>query len=71
VVHEAAPELTDAEQSVDPPAVKVTVPVAPDGSPDAVSVTVLPWLVLAGLAEAVREVDAWLTVKLVVACELA
>jgi hypothetical protein len=69
VVHAAAPELTEPEQSVDPPALKVTVPVAPDGSPDAESPTVLPKLVLDGLVDAVKDVVAWMMVKLVVASE--
>jgi hypothetical protein len=42
VVHDAAPELTVPVQSVVDPEVKATVPVAGEGSPDAVSVTVLP-----------------------------
>jgi hypothetical protein len=54
-------------QSVPPPEVKVTVPVAAFASPAALRVMEFPCVVLVGLAEAVMEVVALTTVKLVVA----
>jgi hypothetical protein len=55
--------------SVAPSEVKVTLPVAPDARPDAERPTVPPELVLDGAAEAVIEVVARPTVKLVRAAE--
>jgi hypothetical protein len=71
VEQEAAPPLTVAgPQRVEPPVIaKVTVPVAVKGRPLTDSVTVLPYEVLDGLADAVKEVDALVMVKLVVAVE--
>jgi hypothetical protein len=42
VEHDAWPEATDAEQSVSPAEVKVTLPVAAEGRPEAERATVLP-----------------------------
>jgi hypothetical protein len=71
MTQEAAPALTDAEQSVVPPdaRVKITVPVAAVGRLAADSVTVLPYAALAGLAEAVTAVAALVMVKAVVAVD--
>jgi hypothetical protein len=66
VEHDAEPDATVAVHSVVPPAVKMTVPVAADGSAVAMRVTELPWVVLVGLAEAVKDDGASVTVKLVV-----
>ena len=43
VEQEAEPELTVAVHHVVPPVAKVTVPLALEASPDAASVTWLPW----------------------------
>jgi hypothetical protein len=71
VEQEAAPALTVPEQSVVPPVVtaKVTVPVASEERPDAERVTVLPYVVLAGLALAVKDGAAFVMEKLVDAVE--
>jgi len=49
---------TVAVHSVEPPAAKVTEPVAADGRPAVESCTVLPYEVDVGFAEAVNDVGA-------------
>jgi hypothetical protein len=51
-------------QSVDPPEVKVTVPVAPAGSPATETVSLVPYGMLAGAAASVIDVLALVMVKL-------
>ena len=53
-----------ATQSVDPPDVKVTVPVAPAANPDTESVSLVPYGTLAGAAASVSVGVALVTVKL-------
>ncbi len=53
-----------ATQSVDPPDLYVTVPVAPAGKPDTESVSLVPNGMLAGAADSVIDVLASVTVKL-------
>ena len=53
-----------ATQSVEPPDLKVTVPVAPAGRPDTETVSLVPKGMLAGAAVSVIEVLALVTVKL-------
>lgn len=53
-----------ATQSVDPPDVKVTVPVAPPGSPDTERVSAVPNGTLDGAADSVIVVLAKVTLKL-------
>ena len=48
-----------AVQRVEPPAVKVTVPVAAPGRPLSASVELAPYATLAGVALAVNEVEAF------------
>jgi hypothetical protein len=71
--HDAPPETTDAVHSVLPSdvSVKLTLPPASDGSPEAERVGVVPlaYLTLDGLAEALIEVDALVTEKLAVAVD--
>jgi hypothetical protein len=52
-----------ATQRVDPPEVNVTVPVAPPGSPDTDSVSLVPYGTLAGAADSVIAVLESVTVK--------
>jgi hypothetical protein len=58
VSHDAPPELTVAVHSVAAPEVKVTLPVASAGSPDAERPAVPPYPTLDGLAEALIDVAA-------------
>ena len=51
-------------QSVDPPEVNVTVPVAPPGKPDTETVSLVPYWTLDGAADSVIEVLDNVTVKL-------
>jgi hypothetical protein len=53
-----------ATHSVDAPDVKVTVPVAPAGSPETETVSAVPYGMLAGAAASLIEVGALVTVKL-------
>jgi hypothetical protein len=53
-----------AVQSVDPPEVKVTVPVAPFVKPETESVSLVPYGMLAGAADSVIAMLARVTVKL-------
>ena len=53
-----------ATQSVDPPDVKVTVPVAFAGRPVTDSVSAVPYAMLAGAADSVKVGSALVTVKL-------
>jgi hypothetical protein len=68
VAHEVAGSVT--LQSVVPPEVNATVPVAPAGRPVTESVSDVPCCTDGALAAAVNEVDAFVTVKLAVADEL-
>ena len=64
-VHNAEPLDAVAEHKVEPPAANVTVPVAAPGRPPANRLTPCPKLVVLGMAEAMKDVAALATVKLV------
>lgn len=53
-----------ATQSVDPPVVNVTVPVAPTGKPATDTVSAVPYGMLAGAADSLMDVGALVIVKL-------
>jgi len=55
---------SNAVQRVDPPELNVTVPVAPTGTPDTESVSLVPYGTLAGAADSVMVVLATVIVKL-------
>jgi hypothetical protein len=63
----AAPALTDPEQRVVPPdvSVKVTLPVASPARPDAERATALPYAVLVGFDDALKDGVALVMAKLV------
>jgi hypothetical protein len=73
VEQEAEPDSTADEHRPVPTPVrlKAAVPVASMARPDADRVTWVPYVEEEGIAEALRAVVAWTTVKLVVAAEPA
>jgi hypothetical protein len=71
VSHDADPLLSVPEQRVEPPELKMTVPVAPAGRPLACKLTAVPNVVVLGVADAENEVVALVIVKLVAAVEPA